>query len=116
MVNIVSKIKQQIINRSDSFEEQTKGTKDEYNIYREHIQYVFKYVCLLSRDKDVDHEVLELMDFKENNLDKFNVDDSIKDIIAHLTDEKLIEPTAKTIFATDEGLNLLDFSKQDMVV
>ena len=60
MSDIVSKMKQEIINRSDSFEEQTKGTKDEYNIYREHIQYVFKYVCLLSRDKDVDHEVLEL--------------------------------------------------------
>lgn len=60
MSDIVSKMKQEIINRSDSFEEQTKGTKDEYNIYREHIKYVFKYVCLLSRDKDVDHEVLEL--------------------------------------------------------
>lgn len=60
MSDIVSKMKQEIINRSDSFEEQTKGTKDEYNIYKEHIQYVFKYVCLLSRDKDVDHEVLEL--------------------------------------------------------
>ena len=34
--------------------------QDEYNIYREHIQYVYKYVCLLSKDKDVDHEVLEL--------------------------------------------------------
>ena len=60
MSDIVSKMKQEIINRSDSFEEQTKGTKDEYNIYRKHIQYLFKYVCLLSRDKDVDHEVLEL--------------------------------------------------------
>ena len=60
MSDIVSKMKQEIINRSNSFEEQTKGTKDEYNIYREHIQYVYKYVCLLSKDKDVDHEVLEL--------------------------------------------------------
>ena len=60
MSDIVSKMKQEIINRSNSFEEQTKGTKDEYNIYREHIQYVYKYVCLLSKDKNVDHEVLEL--------------------------------------------------------
>ena len=60
MSDIVSKMKQEIINRSNSFEEQTKGTKDEYNIYKEHIQYVYKYVCLLSENKDVDHEVLEL--------------------------------------------------------
>ena len=60
MSDIVSKMKQEIINRSNSFEEQTKETKDEYNIYREHIQYVYKYVCLLSKDKNVDHEVLEL--------------------------------------------------------
>ena len=60
MSDIVNKMKQEIINRSNSFEEQTKGTKDEYNIYKEHIQYVHKYVCLLSENKDVDHEVLEL--------------------------------------------------------
>ena len=60
MSEIVEKMKQEIINRSNDFEKQTKGTKDEYNIYREHIQYVYKYVCLLSKDKDVDHEVLEL--------------------------------------------------------
>lgn len=60
MSDIVSKMKQEIINRSGSFEEQTKGTKDEYNIYNEHIQYVYKYVCLLSKNKNVDHEVLEL--------------------------------------------------------
>ena len=60
MSEIVRKIQQEIINRSNKFEEQTKGTKDEYNIYREHIQYVYKYVCLLSKGKNVDHEVLEL--------------------------------------------------------
>lgn len=60
MSDIVSKMKQEIINRSNSFEEQTRGTKDKYNIYREHIQYVYKYVCFLSKDKNVDHEVLEL--------------------------------------------------------
>ena len=60
MSEIVNKMQQEIITRSNNFEEQTKGTKDEYNIYREHIQYVYKYVCLLSNDKDLDHEVLEL--------------------------------------------------------
>ena len=60
MSEIVQKIQQEIINRSNKFEEQTKGTKDEYNIYREHIQYVYKYVCLLSKGKNVNHEALEL--------------------------------------------------------
>ena len=58
--DIVNKMQQEIINRSNLFEEQTKGTKDEYNIYREHIQYVYKYVLLLSKDKNVDKEILEL--------------------------------------------------------
>lgn len=60
MSDIVNKMQQEIINRSNTFEEQTKGTKDEYNIYREHIQYVYKYVVLLSENKKVDKEVLEL--------------------------------------------------------
>lgn len=60
MSGIVQKMRQEIIKRSNDFEEQTKGTKDEYNIYKEHIQYVYKYVCLLSENKNVDHEVLEL--------------------------------------------------------
>lgn len=60
MSSIVEKMRQEIINRSARFEELTKGTKDEYNIYREHIQYVHKYVVMLSKDKSVDREVLEL--------------------------------------------------------
>ncbi len=60
MSKIVSKMKQEIINRSNEFEIKTKGTKDEYNIYKEHIQYVYNYVCLLSQNKKVDSEVLEL--------------------------------------------------------
>ena len=60
MSQIVEKMRQQIMDRSARFEEQTKGTKDEYNIYREHIQYVYKYVVMLSKDKNVDREVLEL--------------------------------------------------------
>ena len=60
MSQIVEQMRQEIISRSCRFEEQTKGTKDEYNIYREHIQYVYKYVVMLSKDKNVDGEVLEL--------------------------------------------------------
>ena len=60
MSQIVEKMRQEIMERSARFEEQTKGTKDEYNIYREHIQYVYKYVVLLSKDKNVDKEVLGL--------------------------------------------------------
>jgi uncharacterized protein len=61
MSQIVEKMRQEIMDRSARFEEQTKGTKDEYNIYREHIQYVYKYVVMLSKDKNVDLEVLELV-------------------------------------------------------
>lgn len=60
MNDIVSKTEQEIIKRSNNFENETKGTKDEYNIYREHIQYVYKYVLLLSQNKNVDKEVLQL--------------------------------------------------------
>lgn len=60
MEDIVLKIQQEIINRSNAFEERTKWTKDEYNIYNEHIQYVYNNVILLSKDKDVDIEVLRL--------------------------------------------------------
>ena len=60
MSQIVEKMRQEIMDRSARFEEQTKGTKDEYNIYREHIQYVYKYAVMLSKDKNVDREVLEL--------------------------------------------------------
>ena len=61
MSQIVEKMRQEIMDRSARLEEQTKGTKDEYNIYREHIQYVYKYVVMLSKDKNVDREVLELV-------------------------------------------------------
>ena len=60
MSQIVEKMRQEIMDRSARFEEQTKGTKDEYNLYREHIQYIYKYVVMLSKDKNVDREVLEL--------------------------------------------------------
>ena len=60
MSQIVEKMRQEIMDRSARFEEHTKGTKDEYNIFREHVQYVYKYVVMLSEGKNVDREVLEL--------------------------------------------------------
>lgn len=59
-MNIVEIMKNEIIKRSNEFEGQTKGTKDEYNIYREHIQYVYNYAVMLSENEDVDLEVLKL--------------------------------------------------------
>ena len=58
--NIIEKMRREIVSRSDLFEEQTKGTKDEYNLYREHVQYVYKYAVMLAKDADVDKEVVEL--------------------------------------------------------
>lgn len=54
-----------------------KGTKGEYNMYREHVKYVYKYVVLLSENKNVDREVLELsallhgISMTDKNLDRF---------------------------------------------
>lgn len=56
----VLKMRQEIVDRSNRFEEQTKDSKDEYNIYREHIRHVYKYVVKLSEGKAVDREVLEI--------------------------------------------------------
>lgn len=60
MSNIIDIIKEEIIDRSNKFENLTRGTKEEYNLYNEHIQYVYKYVLILSKDKDVDKEVVEI--------------------------------------------------------
>lgn len=60
MEDIVSKIQKEIINRSNAFEKRMKWTKNEFNIYKEHIQYVYNNVILLSKGKDVDVEVLKL--------------------------------------------------------
>ena len=51
MNNIITKMQEEIIKRSNDFETLTKGTKDEYNLYREHIRYVHKYVNILSTGK-----------------------------------------------------------------
>ena len=78
MFDIVEEMRKEIINRSNSFEELTKGTKDEYNLYREHIQYVYNYVIMLSKDEDVDLEVLKLsallhdISMTDINLDRDN--------------------------------------------
>lgn len=75
-MNIVDIIKDEIIKRSNKFEEDTKGTKDEYNLYNEHIKYVYKYVLILSKNKNVDLEVLSLsallhdISMTDKNLDR----------------------------------------------
>lgn len=53
-------MRQEIINRSNKFEEETKGTKDEYNLYKEHIQYVYKYASMIAEEKNCDLEIVEL--------------------------------------------------------
>lgn len=57
---IIEKVKEEIINRSNKFEDETKGTKDEYNLWREHVKFVYKYALLISKDKNVDMDVVEL--------------------------------------------------------
>lgn len=60
MVNIIDAIKKEIINRSNEFEEKTKGTKEEYNLYENHVKYVYKYATLLAKDEEADLEVVQL--------------------------------------------------------
>lgn len=59
-MDIIEKIKQEIINRSNKFQNDTKGTKDEYNLYEEHVKYVYKYACLLIQNTKVDEEIVKL--------------------------------------------------------
>ena len=63
MREIIDRIQQEIIKRSNLFEERTKGTKDEYNLYRDHIQFVHRYVIQLSKGSGADRDVLELSAF-----------------------------------------------------
>lgn len=76
-MNIVELMKQEIINRSNLFEEKTKGTKDEYNLFKEHIQYVYKYATLLAKEKNIDSEIIELsallhdISMTDSNLDRY---------------------------------------------
>lgn len=52
----------EIIRRSNKFQSETNGTKDEYNLWVEHVQYVYKYALLIAqnKDKDIDLEVIKL--------------------------------------------------------
>lgn len=58
--NVVNFAKNEIIRRSNKFQSETNGTKDEYNLWLEHVQYVYKYALLIAKDKDVDLEVVQL--------------------------------------------------------
>lgn len=59
-MNIIEQIKKIIIERSNKFQEETKGTPDEYNLWIEHVQYVYKYAIMIAENKNVDKEVVEL--------------------------------------------------------
>ena len=70
-------MKQEIIARSNKFEEETRGTKDQYNHYREHVQYVYKYAVMIAKEKNVDLEIKndnKLIISTQNN-DKFIIKD-----------------------------------------
>lgn len=60
MNNLIEVMRAEIINRSNKFEEETRGTKDQYNLYREHVQYVYKYATMIAKEKNADLEVVEL--------------------------------------------------------
>lgn len=76
MDSIVELVRKEIIDRSNRFETETKDTKDEYNLYLEHVQYVYKYAVLISKNKNVDKEVVELcallhdISMTDKNLDR----------------------------------------------
>lgn len=90
-MNIIEIIKEEIIKRSNLFEEQTKGTTDEYNIYNEHIKYVHKYVKELTKFKDVDEEVLELSALLHDiSMTDVNLDRSIHNELSSKIAEELL--------------------------
>ena len=60
MNDIVELIKEEIIDRSNKFEKETKGTKDEYNLYKEHVSYVYKYASMMAIEKNADLEIVKL--------------------------------------------------------
>ncbi len=60
MSKIIEKMQEEVIKRSNKFEKETKGTKDEYNLYSDHIQYVYKYCVVLSENEDLDKEIVGL--------------------------------------------------------
>ena len=60
MNSIVEIIRKEVINRSNRFQEETKFTKEEYNLYNEHVQYVYKYAVMIAKEKNVDLEIVEL--------------------------------------------------------
>ena len=60
MNDIIEIINQEIINRSNKFEEETKGTKAEYNLYKQHVRYVYKYAIMIAEEKKADLEIVKL--------------------------------------------------------
>lgn len=78
MTNITEEIRNIVIAKSNEFERLTKGTKDEYNLYNNHIKYVYDYILKLSKDEKVDLEVIKLsallhdISMTEKSLDRSN--------------------------------------------
>ena len=60
MDNIIEKVRQIVIDRSNKFYEETKGTKDEYNLYEDHIVSVYSFAKMIGSTKFLDSEVLLL--------------------------------------------------------
>lgn len=60
MSEIIEKVKQIVIDRSNAFYEAYKDTKHEYNIYENHIKYVYNFSSMLSSSMGADQEVVVL--------------------------------------------------------
>lgn len=92
MSNIVLKMKNEIIERSNKFQNETKGTKDEYNLYLEHIKYVYKYALLIAKNKNVDMEVVKLSALLHDiSMTDINLDRSKHNIYSAELAEKLLK-------------------------
>lgn len=89
--NIVDLMKQEIINRSNKFEAETKGTKNEYNLYKEHVQYVYKYSIMLAKEKNIDLEMIELSALLHDiSMTDFNLDRSKHNEYSSIIAEELL--------------------------
>ena len=91
MNSITEEIKNIVIAKSNEFERLTKGTKDEYNLYNDHIQYVYNYIIKLSKDESVDLEVLELSALLHDiSMTNISLDRSRHNIYSSKIAEKLL--------------------------
>lgn len=108
MSEIVNKMLEEIIHRSNEFEKRTTGTKDQYNLFNQHVQYVYKYADLLSYLVPVDKEIVQLssllhdISMTDDSLDRskhneFSVKIAEELLMKANYSEKKIEPVKKCI-------------------